>query len=231
MDDRRKAVGPRRCYLPATEEHERHHFCANRQRTAKFSSLSGLLLAVVYAQCSRLANVYLLLVALLQICTNLVPEQRLTAAVPLAIVVALSVLREALEDWRRHRIDRHNDSRPTRVLRAGLFKTVQWRDVQVCEHLAGVISASAALAPVMVCLHSRDSLRTRRWAISCASTKARTSQPTSSCSRRVERKVCHSTLPLPAKQQSLLSLQLRRSLPLRLSLLTVATAAAADLFS
>ena len=122
---------PRRCYLPGSAEWaDQPQRGSNALHTARYTAWT-FLPRVLFAQFSRVANLYFLLISLLQLLTDLSPTGNLTTAVPLAFVIALSMLREAIEDRRRHRLDAKINNRRTRVLRGGEFIEVLWRDLCV----------------------------------------------------------------------------------------------------
>ena len=129
------SVVPRRCYLPASVEHaaggRQPRSVRNVVSSAKYVPLISFVPRALYAQLCRAANVYFVLIAALQLATDLSPTGRYTTILPLAAVVGLSMVREALEDYQRHRVDRRVNNRTTRVLRDGAFVTCCWRELRV----------------------------------------------------------------------------------------------------
>jgi phospholipid-transporting ATPase len=76
----------------------------NAVRTSKYT-LYTLLPLNLSEQFSKLANIYFLIISLLQLFTNLSPTSKYTTAGPLLLVLMVNLLREMWEDSRRHRDD------------------------------------------------------------------------------------------------------------------------------
>ncbi|GAV51759.1 hypothetical protein ZYGR_0AF02300 [Zygosaccharomyces rouxii] len=71
----------------------------------------------IYAQFSKLANVYFFLVAILQMVPGWSTTGSYTTIVPLCVFMGISMAREAFDDFRRHRLDREENDRTVKVLR------------------------------------------------------------------------------------------------------------------
>ena len=129
----RRSVEPKISHLkPPT-------FIPNSIRTAKYSLLSFFPVCL-FRQFSRPANIYFLAIAIVQSIPSISPLNPVTAILPLVFVIAVSMLREAVEDWRRHQEDERVNSTKTWVLRESrssessntlLWHKVPWREVQV----------------------------------------------------------------------------------------------------
>ncbi len=87
--------------MPAKNKIE---FESNFIRTSKYSLLSFLPKALLL-QFMRLANVYFLLIAILLSIKVISPLNPLTAWAPLIIVIAISMIREGVEDFQRYKTD------------------------------------------------------------------------------------------------------------------------------
>ncbi|SCU89701.1 LAME_0E05028g1_1 [Lachancea meyersii CBS 8951] len=70
----------------------------------------------LYAQFSRLANSYFLLVAILQMIPGWSTTGTYTTIVPLLIFMSISMCREAWDDFRRHKLDREENNKPVKIL-------------------------------------------------------------------------------------------------------------------
>ncbi len=70
-------------------------------QTARYAWYS-FLFVVLWEQLSRAANLYFLVISLLQVFTNLSPTNRFSTALPLCGVLLVSIIKEAVEDWARH---------------------------------------------------------------------------------------------------------------------------------
>lgn len=71
-------------------------------------------------QFKRLANVYFLLIAILQTIEVISPLNPLTAWAPLVVVLGISMIREGWEDYQRYKSDKEmNHETITKVRRDG----------------------------------------------------------------------------------------------------------------
>lgn len=73
---------------------------------------------------------------------------------PLAIVLLVTAVKDAYEDWRRHKSDRIENNRVASVLVNGSFQSKKWKDIRVGEVLK--ISANDTLPCDMVLLSTSD---------------------------------------------------------------------------
>ena len=64
-------------------------------------------------QFRRLANIYFLIISLLQLLTDLSPTSRYTTVLPLGFVLFMSAIKEAIEDYARHKARKPSAERPT----------------------------------------------------------------------------------------------------------------------
>jgi len=79
-------------------------FITNIVRTARYT-IANFLPKQLVAQFSKLANVYFLFISVLQVIPDLSPTGRFTTLAPLCLFVALAMLREAYDDYHRHKQD------------------------------------------------------------------------------------------------------------------------------
>lgn len=104
----------------------------------------------LFAQFTKLANFYFLIVAILQMIPGLSTTGTYTTIVPLLIFVGISMGKEGFDDWRRYRLDREENNRFAYVLRLGNgvvtgtasdsvsissqlqdWASVKWKDIKV----------------------------------------------------------------------------------------------------
>lgn len=98
----------------------------NRIRTSKYTFLTFIPLNL-FEQFSKLANVYFLVIAVLQTIQVISITQGVPVILgPLAIVVAISMAKDFIEDFKRHRSDNEENNRKTEVLRQGVWTTATW---------------------------------------------------------------------------------------------------------
>ncbi|XP_047127134.1 phospholipid-transporting ATPase IB isoform X1 [Hydra vulgaris] len=107
-----------------------HKYCSNKISTAKYN-LVTFLPKFLLEQFSRYANVFFLLIALLQQIPNVSPTGRYTTAVPLLFVLTCSAVKEIVEDLKRHRADDQTNNRIVKVIRNNHLIDVQWTEILV----------------------------------------------------------------------------------------------------
>lgn len=90
------------------------------------------MLEALILQFKRLANVYFLIIAILQTIPQISPLSPATAWAPFIFVLAISMLREGYEDFQRMKMDnKMNYGDMTSVMRGGKFVEVNWSQVVV----------------------------------------------------------------------------------------------------
>lgn len=104
--------------------------CSNKISTSKYNAVT-FLPKFLLEQFSRYANVFFLLIALLQQIQNVSPTGRYTTAVPLLFVLLCSAVKEIVEDWKRHKADDQTNNRISKVIRDGKLIEVRWTEVVV----------------------------------------------------------------------------------------------------
>lgn len=106
------------------------NFQNNYIRTTKYTALTFIPLALFY-QFKRYANIYFLLVAILQSIPQISPLSPISSWAPLIFVISLSIVREAFEDLARYKSDLETNSAKTERYDNGIWYTVEWKDVFV----------------------------------------------------------------------------------------------------
>ncbi|CAI5509421.1 unnamed protein product [Closterium sp. Naga37s-1] len=105
-------------------------YCNNSISTTKYSILSFLPKAL-FEQFRRVANLYFLLCAILAL-TPLTPYAPYSLIAPLVLVVGVSMIKEAIEDWRRYLADDEvNKRKVLRHVGEGRFEPCEWKAVRV----------------------------------------------------------------------------------------------------
>lgn len=108
----------------------RRQFCSNIVRTSKYSAMSFLPLNLI-TQFSKASNAFFLLLSYMQTIrsisiSNGVPMM----AAPLAFVVFISMIKDAYEDYKRHKSDDSENKKQANVLINGQLEKVYWQDVR-----------------------------------------------------------------------------------------------------
>lgn len=123
---------PRVIYCNQPHMHKKRplKYCTNYISTTKYNFFSYFPKAL-FEQFNRVANIYFLIAALLSV-TPLSPFSPVSMLLPLAIVVGVSMAKEALEDWRRFMQDKEVNARKVSVhVGNGVFSYKPWEKIQV----------------------------------------------------------------------------------------------------
>lgn len=103
---------------------------SNYVSTTKYNIITFVPKAL-FEQFRRVANLYFLLAAALSV-TPLTPYTKASLILPLVFVVGMSMIKEAIEDWRRFLQDREVNSRKVKVhVGNGKFSDTEWQKVRV----------------------------------------------------------------------------------------------------
>jgi len=95
----------RTIYLNDSLRNKQFGYMTNYIRTTKYTKWTYLPLSLLL-QFKRLANVYFLFIAVLQSIPAISPLNPITAILPLVFVLAVSMLREGVEDYMRYKSDK-----------------------------------------------------------------------------------------------------------------------------
>ncbi|KAF6253363.1 hypothetical protein COO60DRAFT_1547131 [Scenedesmus sp. NREL 46B-D3] len=132
---RHHVVPDRVVKFPPEEQHKLHAlektYAGNQTTTTKYSLLTFIPKSL-FEQYRRVANIYFTLVAALSL-TPYSPVRPWTTFLPLGIVLGAAMIKEAVEDYRRHRQDVEVNHRKVQVFNASLgqFEARTWRDIRV----------------------------------------------------------------------------------------------------
>ncbi|KAL5219496.1 hypothetical protein ABZP36_020180 [Zizania latifolia] len=135
---------------------ERLEYAGNAVRTAKYSPFT-FLPRNLFEQFHRLAYVYFLVIAVLNQLPQLAVFGRGASVMPLAFVLIVTAVKDAYEDWRRHRSDRAENNRFAAVLSPGAatqFPPTKWKHVRVGDVVR--VTADESLPADMVLLATSD---------------------------------------------------------------------------
>lgn len=132
---------------------ERFVFARNTIRTGKYSIFT-FLPRNLFEQFHRVAYIYFLVIAILNQLPQLAVFGRGVSILPLAFVLLVTAVKDAFEDYRRHRSDRIENNRVASVLVNNQFQPKKWKDIQVGEIIK--IEASETLPCDMVLLSTSD---------------------------------------------------------------------------
>ncbi|KAG6391892.1 hypothetical protein SASPL_149656 [Salvia splendens] len=138
---------------PVRTNEKRFKFAGNSIRTSKYSFLT-FLPRNLFEQFHRIAYIYFLVIAILNQLPQLAVFGRGASILPLAMVLFVTAVKDAYEDFRRHRSDRIENNRVASVLVNGEFGDKKWKDICVGEVVK--ISENQTLPCDMVLLSTSD---------------------------------------------------------------------------
>ena len=133
---------------------EKFEFARNSIRTGKYSILT-FLPRNLFEQFHRIAYIYFLVIAVLNQLPQLAVFGRGVSILPLAFVLLVTAVKDAYEDWRRHRSDKIENNRLASVLVDGQFQLKKWKNIRVGEIIK--IGANDTIPCDMVLLSTSDS--------------------------------------------------------------------------
>ncbi|KAM9250429.1 phospholipid-transporting ATPase ID-like [Cariama cristata] len=102
----------------------------NSIKTSKYNFFTFLPLNL-FEQFQRIANAYFLFLLILQLIPQISSLSWFTTVVPLVLVLAVSGVKDAIDDFNRHKSDKHVNNRPVQVLINGMLKDEKWMNIQV----------------------------------------------------------------------------------------------------
>jgi phospholipid-translocating ATPase len=102
---------------PLNDERTNQPYTSNWIRSTRYSAWNFIPRQLV-AQFSKLANFYFLVISILQMIPGLSTTGQFTTIVPLLFFVTLSIAKEGYDDLRRYRLDKAENNREAKVLRA-----------------------------------------------------------------------------------------------------------------
>jgi phospholipid-transporting ATPase len=123
-------LGPRMISINNPGANSGHGWVDNHVSTTKYNAAT-FLPKFLYEQFSKVANLFFLFTAVLQQIPNVSPTNRYTTIVPLMIVLAVSAIKEAWEDYQRRLADRGLNNAKARVLKNGDFAASKWINIKV----------------------------------------------------------------------------------------------------
>ena len=90
----------------------------------------------LYEQFRRVANLYFLSVAVISLFPTVSPIQPYTTWTPLTLVIGLSLIKEAVEDYKRHVQDRVQNTSATERFNGGVVRELRVARLEGWQHCA-----------------------------------------------------------------------------------------------
>ncbi|KAK4476675.1 hypothetical protein RD792_015835 [Penstemon davidsonii] len=132
---------------------EKFQIAGNSIRTGKYSILT-FLPRNLFEQFHRLAYIYFLVIAILNQLPQLAVFGRGASLLPLSFVLVVTAIKDAYEDYRRHRSDKIENNRSAWVLVNQQFQQKKWKDISVGEIVK--VSGNESLPCDMVLLSTSE---------------------------------------------------------------------------
>lgn len=123
-------LGPRIIHVNDTAANNAQKFMDNHVSTAKYN-IATFLPKFLFEQFSKYANLFFLFTAIIQQVPNVSPTNRYTTIGPLAVVLLVSAIKEAVEDLKRHNSDKDLNRSKAEVLQGGDFAVKKWYQIRV----------------------------------------------------------------------------------------------------
>ncbi|OMJ09008.1 putative phospholipid-transporting ATPase VD [Smittium culicis] len=129
--NKRESIPGRKVYLnycvpPEEQDSHNDFYTSNHISTSQYTLLSFVPLNV-YRQFNRAANLYFLLMTVIQVIPYFAIGSPILAILPLMAVLVITGFKDGLEDWRRHVNDKQINERPANILR-------NWENVNMLYH-------------------------------------------------------------------------------------------------
>ncbi|KAK7891041.1 hypothetical protein WMY93_023004 [Mugilogobius chulae] len=102
----------------------------NRIKTSKYNIFTFLPINL-FEQLQRVANAYFIVLLILQLIPQISSLSWFTTIVPLVLVLAITAVKDATDDFFRHRSDQQVNNRQSQVLISGSLQNEKWMNVRV----------------------------------------------------------------------------------------------------
>lgn len=131
------------------------HFVNNYVRTARYTFYNFLFINL-FEQFGRIANLYFLLIAVLQLVPGLSPTHWFTTVAPLIFVLFVNAVKEIYDDYYRHKSDDEVNNRLVERFNQGSNGRMQtkWRDLRVGDVV--MVEQDSEIPADLVFLSSSD---------------------------------------------------------------------------
>ncbi|KAL9647568.1 hypothetical protein ABK040_006924 [Willaertia magna] len=115
---------------PVLNSRGENKFCDNSVSTSKYSPIT-FIPKNLFEQFKRVANIYFLIIAILQIATPFSPTGRYSTGGTLIIVILVQMIKDAYEDIKRKISDAEVNNRDVTVVRGSSTQAISWKEVRV----------------------------------------------------------------------------------------------------
>ncbi|KAM9225592.1 phospholipid-transporting ATPase IC [Dugong dugon] len=105
-------------------------YASNAIKTYKYN-VFDFIPVNLFEQFKRVANLYFLILLILQTIPQITTLAWYTTLVPLLLVLGVTAIKDLVDDVTRHKMDKEVNNRTCEVIRDGRFKVAKWKDIQV----------------------------------------------------------------------------------------------------
>uniref|UniRef100_A0A8C9AJF2 Phospholipid-transporting ATPase n=1 Tax=Prolemur simus TaxID=1328070 RepID=A0A8C9AJF2_PROSS len=105
-------------------------YANNAIKTYKYNAFTFLPVSL-FEQFKRAANMYFLVLLILQSVPEISTLAWYTTLVPLLLVLGITAIKDLVDDVARHKMDKEVNNRTCEVIKDGRFKIAKWKDIQV----------------------------------------------------------------------------------------------------
>ncbi|GCC34281.1 hypothetical protein chiPu_0012754 [Chiloscyllium punctatum] len=120
----------RRVIANNREYNEKFQYANNRIKTSKYNVITFLPINL-FEQFQRVANAYFLFLLLLQLIPHISSLSWFTTIVPLVLVLTITAVKDATDDFFRYKSDNQVNNRSSQVLIDGKLQNEKWMNVRV----------------------------------------------------------------------------------------------------
>ncbi|XP_062821097.1 phospholipid-transporting ATPase ID isoform X2 [Anolis carolinensis] len=120
----------RRVKANAREYNEKFQYASNCIKTSKYNVVTFLPINL-FEQFQEVANTYFLFLLILQLIPQISSLSWFTTIVPLVLVLTITAVKDATDDYFRHKSDNQVNNRQSQVLINGILQQEQWMNVRV----------------------------------------------------------------------------------------------------
>eukprot|EP01135_Chromosphaera_perkinsii_P007148 Nk52_evm1s717 gene=Nk52_evmTU1s717 len=120
-------------YVNQQDRNDEQKFLGNRISTGRYYSWLTFVPTNLFQQFMRVANFYFLVLLILQLIPAISALSPVATAVPLVLVLGLTMVKDGVEEYGRRQSDKRVNNRACQVMRMGQFHVIPWSDVRVGE--------------------------------------------------------------------------------------------------
>ncbi|KAE8296167.1 Phospholipid-transporting ATPase ID [Larimichthys crocea] len=114
----------------ARDYNDKFSYADNHIKTSKYNVFTFLPINL-FEQFQRVANAYFVVLLILQIIPEISSLSWFTTIVPLVLVLAITAVKDATDDYFRHKSDQQVNNRQSQVLIRGSLQNEKWMNVRV----------------------------------------------------------------------------------------------------